>query len=368
MFAWMLGATVLTRASMTLYHVPHLALGAEMSEDYDERTRIVAIRNFFGAIGYVLVYALGFGYFFAPTEAFPNGQENAAAYPPYAITLGVIMTVTIFISAWGTRSRIPYLPQVTSDEARVRVADVFLETFEAMKNPSFRWLMFGFILIIVAVGIAGSIGLYMFTYFWELSPYQILAVLLLLPLGSMIGYVIAGRLFVWLEKRNAMIAGGVVWMVFHALPVMLFLAGWTPPNGSWALVGLLAAMLTGAGACVAQVLVGLGTGMADIADENELATGRRQEGVYFGASSFANKCSAAMGTFIAGVLLEAIGWPAGAASVGEIPQQTLLQLALWAGPFTSLVALPGVLCLRGYRLNRERVRDIQAELRESATA
>ena len=47
LFAWMLLATILTRASMTLYHVPHMALGAELSEDYDERTLLVAIRHFF---------------------------------------------------------------------------------------------------------------------------------------------------------------------------------------------------------------------------------------------------------------------------------------------------------------------------------
>ena len=63
LFAWMLLATILTRASMTLYHVPHMALGAELSEDYDERTLLVAIRHFFGAVGYILVYALGFGVF-----------------------------------------------------------------------------------------------------------------------------------------------------------------------------------------------------------------------------------------------------------------------------------------------------------------
>ena len=64
LFAWMAVFTVLTRASMTLYHVPHMALGAELSEDYDERTVLVAVRHFFGAVGFLATYVIGFGYFF----------------------------------------------------------------------------------------------------------------------------------------------------------------------------------------------------------------------------------------------------------------------------------------------------------------
>ena len=40
LFAWLTLFAVLTRGAMTLYHVPHLALGAEMTENYQERTRI----------------------------------------------------------------------------------------------------------------------------------------------------------------------------------------------------------------------------------------------------------------------------------------------------------------------------------------
>ena len=47
LFAWLLGFAVMTRASMTLFHVPHLSLGAELSEDYTERTTVVGFRYFF---------------------------------------------------------------------------------------------------------------------------------------------------------------------------------------------------------------------------------------------------------------------------------------------------------------------------------
>lgn len=368
LFAWMLAATVLTRASMTLYHVPHMALGAELSEDYDERTALVATRHFFGAIGYISVYILGFGVFFSPSTEFPNGQLNPAAYPPYALALGMLMVFTILASAFGTRKRIPYLPQAVDTGMRLRPVDVVLEAWEAMGNASFRWMMIGFVVIIVAFGVAGATGLYVSTFFWELQRYQILVVLLAGPLGSMVGYALARRFFAWLDKRDAMIAGGLIWITIHALPVPLYLIGWAPSAGTWAAAIFLASLVVLAGAAIAQLIVGIGTAMADIADENELVTGRRQEGVFFGASAFAVKCSAAFGSWFAGLVLAWIDWPTGSAIrvAADIAPDTLLLLAILTGPVTALCALPGLLCLRGYRLNRGRLKHIQEALRAAA--
>ena len=159
---------------MTLYHVPHLALGAELSEDYDERTTLVAIRQILSVSGYLIVYGLGFGLFFTPTAEFQNGQLNGEAYPPFAMILAIISMVTIFISGWGTRSRIPYLPKPPADDRKVRLLDVVTEAITTLKNRSFRWLMLGYIIIVAAYGLGTASQLYMFTFFWELSRFQIL--------------------------------------------------------------------------------------------------------------------------------------------------------------------------------------------------
>ncbi len=369
LFCWMLAATVLTRASMTLYHVPHLALGAELSTDYDERTSLVAARNTFGAIGYILVYAVGFGWFFAATPEHPNGQTNPDAYRGYAVVLGMLMTITILQSAWGTRQRIPWLaqvkPQAKTEVKRGRLPDVARESMATLGNPSFRWMMIGFILIVVAFGAAATLGLYCYTFFWQLDRFQILLVLVTGPVGSMLGYLVARRFFVWLDKRNAMIAGGVAWVTIHALPVMLYLAGWAPPLGSWSSALLLMLITVFAGVTIAQLFVGIGTAIADIADEIALHRGLRQEGVLFGASAFAIKCSAALGPFLAGLALAAISWPSGAdvRTAADVAEPTRLALAVVWGPVSTLLAIPGLLCLRGYRLNRARLREIQAALR-----
>ena len=141
LFLWMTAFVVLTRASMTLYHVPHLALGAELSEDYTERTTIVSIRYFMNFVGYLLAYYLGFGIFFADTPEFTRGQFNQEAYAPFAAILSLLMFITIIWSAWGTHSRIPHLPKVTHEVETLSAWQMFVRTFremwEALQNKSF---------------------------------------------------------------------------------------------------------------------------------------------------------------------------------------------------------------------------------------
>ena len=103
LFAWLTAFAILTRGAMTLYHVPHLALGAEMTENYNERNRIVAFRQFFSALGVAAVQIIGFGYFFHEDRGGRTAIEN---YAPFAITLAVLMVLTIWYSARGTQKEV----------------------------------------------------------------------------------------------------------------------------------------------------------------------------------------------------------------------------------------------------------------------
>ena len=59
LFIWLTAFAVLTRAAMTLYHVPHIALGAELTSNFEERTVVVSFRQGFSTIGNLASVALG---------------------------------------------------------------------------------------------------------------------------------------------------------------------------------------------------------------------------------------------------------------------------------------------------------------------
>lgn len=363
LFFWLLGMTVLCRAAMTLYHVPHSALGAELSQDYAERTVLVAMRHFFGAVAFILVYILGFFVFFIASDEYPNGQLNPAAYPPFSAWLGLIMAVTVWYSAFGTHSRIPHLPQAREGQ-RFTWRSVVGDTLLAMENMSFRWIIGGFAVIIIAFGAAGSVNLYMLTFFWAMDATQIFVVLMAGPIGSMFGYASARWFFTRFTKKSAVMIGIFIWLVAHALSVPAFLFGLLPERGSDGLMWTVALFGFVASYGIAQLLVGLGTMLADIADEHELGSHQRQEGIFFGAFSFTNKSSAALGSLIGGAVLDLIAWPTGEAirSAADVPWDTVVTLGLIWGPVSAMLAIPGIWCISRYQLTRERHEEILVTL------
>ena len=179
LFFWLITFSILTRGAMTLYHVPHIALGAELTENFVERTSIVAWRTAFGYVGGLLAAVIAFGYYFSDAR---GGRINADAYSPYSMVLAVLMVVTIWYSAWGTRREIPFLPQPTESGDRHVLRRMFRELGSAFQNHSFRWLFSGVLIVFLMVGVDGALNLYMYEYFWELTGPQILLLVVISPL------------------------------------------------------------------------------------------------------------------------------------------------------------------------------------------
>jgi Na+/melibiose symporter-like transporter len=370
LFAWLTVTVVLTRAAMTLYHVPHIALGAELSDDYEERTTVVSFRTFFSMLGGLLAYLLGLGWFFADSR---GGQVEVANYAPFALVVAILMAVTILWSAWGTRHRIPYLrtpeptPQLAFGQVLVRV---FRDLRRALENRSFRWLFGGVLILFVMIGVDSALSLYMFNYFWELPSSQTLWLFLAIPLGALIGAPFTRYLHKFINKHTTVLLGTSWFAFFELAPVLLRLAGWFPENGTPAVFAILLAvrLLMGVGAI--QSTVSFNSMMADIADQHELETHRRQEGIFFGAISFSAKGTSGLGNLVAGIGLDVIAWPRGAGvrAAADVPPETIVHLGILYGPLMAAFAVVAVWCLSHYTLTRERHAEIQAELAERRRA
>lgn len=349
LFLWLTATVLLTRAAMTLYHVPHIALGAELSTEYQERSQIVSFRYVFGFVGYFVSYFLGFAWFFRDTEEFPNGQFNVAAYEPYAISLSLLMAITIIWSGRGTHHRIPYLPSVPGPATKLSpvgiVTRMLAEIWGALNNHSFAWLFAGALVIFIMVGIDGALNLYLFEYFWELDSQAKLFVLLIYPVGIIIGSMVSPITHRYINKRTGVILGALGWAMLQIIPILLRFKGWIPENGTQELVITLVSLKILQGFLAAQSLVSFNSMLADIADEHELKTGKRQEGIFFAAASFATKTTSGIGSFIAGVGLDLINWPRGShiQSAADIPIETLAWLGLLYGPIVAGCAVFNVL-------------------------
>lgn len=360
LFLWLTLFAVLTRGAMTLYHVPHLALGAEMTEDYHERTTIVAFRQFFGTFGGAAASVIGFGYFFY------DDRLDITQYTPYALTLGALMVITIWYSAWGTEKEIPYLTVPPPKPKRNVIVQLVDELQEAFQNRSFRWLFMGVLIVFVMAGVNNSLDLYMLQYFWEFKGNQMMFLQIASVIGLILGVFFTARLHKHTNKRFGLILGTAAWAVFQVLPVVLRLLELFPDNSTTALFVTLLLMKFIQGFLLQQAFVSFGSMMADVADEHEHNFGVRQEGIFFGAISFSGKATSGFGTFIGGIGLDIIQWPRGPLikTAADIPPETLIHLGLLYGPIVAAFSIVSVWCYSHYGLTRERHARILQELQK----
>ena len=362
LFLWLTVFSVGTRAMMTLYYVPHVSLGAELSDDFNERTEVVAYRYFFSYVGGILTFAIGFVVYF------PDTQFNVEAYAPFGITLSLLMMASILVTALGTRKRIPHLPASRINRESVSVWAVLkktlLEIRSALTNRSFRWLFSGVLIVFAMVGVDNALNLHMNTYFWELQGGGNLLFFAATPVGALLGTAIASTLTRWFDKKPSVIIGTLCWALCQVIPVVLRLLGWFPENGTAELLYSLIAIKFIQGLGVVQALIAFNSMVADVVDEHELITGMRQEGIFFSSVSFSNKMTSGIGTVAAGFALAFIDWPTGAdaQTASDIGAETIAWLGLIYGPIVSGFALVSAYCYSKYGLNRQRHAEIVEEL------
>ena len=352
LFAWFLIWSILLRTFMTVYHVPHLAMGAELSKEYLERTAIMSYNNFFGWLGGPPVHKLNTVMFFAVTAQYGNALLNPEAYTALSVSNALAITLVLLASAWFTRDRIPTLPQPAPDAAKFSFASFFRDILEALRNRNYLFLLLALFALSLMLGVRGALNAYMTVYYWELSAAEFANILLIgSGAGYVFGFYFSARIHGRFDKRATIVATALLLSIFPAMPVILRLAGWFPDNGSAYLMWAIAAF--GAlGAASGSILnISVMSALADIADENAVRYGVRQEGVLYSARTFFAKLDASLGHGLAAIALAVIAFPEKA-----VPGEVEDDIVWWLGMIDSpLAIIPGIIAAAlyaQYRINQ----------------
>ena len=365
-FTWLVCFAVLTRGAMTLFHVPHMALGAELTDHFDERTRVVVARSLSATIAtaisvtayYVLVGAM-------QTAEFPDGRLNPAPYVLYAGFFGFVITAAVLISAWGTRDRIPFLAVPDEIDHEPIASAMKRDVGEALSIPSFRALFFGFSLCFLAWGVTNALGAHNALYFWHVTIEQQGLWGIATLFGIIFGMGFWRRVAERTDKKPTFLLGLAWFTVFAALPPLAKVVGWFPAESSSLYVPLF--VLTGFmfSFGISSSMVVVGSMMADITDEDDLLFQRRREGIFFGALSFAGKAATGLGVVIAGAVYDGVGLYKGLDPAVADPA-----IATRLGLVTGLVLLGlvggSLVLFLGYDLTRERQAEIRRQLEARA--
>jgi GPH family glycoside/pentoside/hexuronide:cation symporter len=351
LFYYLLAIAVLVRTFITFYEVPSTALAPELTGDYDERTRLASARHFWGWAGGIGIAVLTYGVLLVETEQYGEGQLNPEGYQSLGIVGAIVMFIAILTSALGTHRLIPTLMQ-PPPKRPVSLRKTIQETRETLSNQSF-FSLFGFgMFISMAAGLSGSMSIYLYTYFWELSAGQ---VALLVPSGflsALIGLFAAPIAAKKFGKKPAAIGLSLAAASFAPVPYLARLTEIMPANGSSELLPLLVLYNVIEITLIFTSTTLVSAMMADVVEESELKTGRRSEGIFFAARSFISKSLTGLGIMMATFLLSVIDFPR-AAKPGEVDPDIIFNLGAGYIPMIMVLYFSAIACLLLYRITRE---------------
>lgn len=360
LFLWLLVSSMLLRTFLTIYFIPYSAMGAELSTDYDERTVIAKARVTMGWFAGMLIAAGAFAFIFQP-EGGADGRLVADNYVTYGIVAAALSGVTALICVLGTRSVIPRLPTAAASQQHFSAATIFSDLITALGNDNFRITIFANLAFGMAAGVYTTINLYMGTYFWEFSSDQLAALVAPTLVATLFAFAALNRLGHRFDKPRLMCAAALGLALNSAWMIGARLLDLLPDNGH-ASIYLLQVLNTFIAVFVIVSLQVLGASlMADMLDEQELKTGKRQEGVFFAAGNFIGKATTGFGALIAGLIVELSGIAPGS-EPGTVAEPVLDIMGGLTMGIIFVLTFSAFLVFRLIRLSREDHARIRARL------
>lgn len=362
LFVWFTAFTVLMRTFTTLFAVPHLAMGAELSDDYIQRSTIMSYNNLFTFYGGFAMHCFVWFFVFDALYAAEGGQLYRPAYEPIVAFCCVLVVIAILGCAWFTRDQIPTLKSPPDDGEGFSARRLMLDAWDAVGNRHYRFLLLGLFFLSVTIGTHETLNIYMATFYWELSPFQIGWLIVNNLIGFHIGFGLTSIVHDRFDKRWTIVATAAGLSFFWSLAVTLRLFDLAPENSSWDLVVFIVTIGIFSSACGSILNISVMSALADISDEHELNTGRRQEGIFYSARTFFAKLTNGIGHVVAGFALDFyIKLPPGSVP-GEVPAETLFRLGVVDGPFAMIWGFVAAAFYAGYRIDKKYHAEIRQKL------
>jgi glycoside/pentoside/hexuronide:cation symporter, GPH family len=352
LFWYYIVVAVLFNTFYTIVNLPYTALTPELTQDYNERTSLNSFRFTFSIGGSILSLILAQIIFGVIGDA---GER-------YLILGGIcaiISTVPLYWCVFGTRKR------------SAEVADRLIST-EPESLPYFQQLRIVFtnrpFLFVIGIYLCSWLGVQVtaailpyFVVNWLRQPSSIFTAVALAVQGTALV-----MLFVWnavsakLGKKAVYFMGMGIWIIAQA--GLFFLK----PD-QFNLVFPLAIM-AGVGVSTAYLIPW--SMMPDVIELDELNTGQRREGIFYGFMVLLQKIGLAIGLFLVGQALNAAGFIESVAGQPEPiqPDSALLAIRLAIGPIPTIALILGLVLAYFYPITREVHAEILLKLQERKAA
>ena len=362
LFLWLTFFSTLVRVALTFFIVPGMSLGAELSDDYEERTSITSYRVMFSSLVGPFLLMFGLLFFFKPTTEHTNGLFNEAAYGQFALLCGVLAALAIFVSTYGTQSTIKNLPKTTNENQSTGLRSTLLNLSKAMKLVSYTSLVKYMMVVYIGLGIGMVFTTYFTTYFFELTEKELAGLPITSAIGGITALFLAPKMGRHFDKKKSVIISTFGFAFFFAAPYLLRLSNLFPENKTALLVPTYFITLWLAYSFLWIAISMTNSMMAEVVDEYESIHQDRNEGFFFSTLSFAYKCTVGFGYFFAGILLDLIQFPKQITDINKINDSAINGLGIIGGPLLLVCYLIALIFIIRYPITRETHQDIKRKI------
>ena len=338
-----LGALMLYLTGYSLFAIPYIALGTEMSDDYAERASVMAYRTFFVYLSGLIV-ASG-----APALVAVLGKDRAA-YSTMSFAAAVIAVTMLWTVFFTGQARI------VEKSSRSLAWRDWVGT--ALGNVPYLLILISKMTLQLGTAFAGAASLFFMTYVLGQGES---ALALFGSVSSVVGFLAVpmwNAILQRVERRPffmalllANIVGYVSWLFATPdEPVALF---------------VLRSILVGA-AGSGSVLVATAM-IADTIEYDRLLTGQRREGVFLGGFELVQTTSFVIGPLVVGFVLSAAGLVPGQVAAGAQPPEAIAMIRHSMGTIPAVTCVAGIALLWFYKLSAARLSELRAASNAAAT-
>ncbi len=340
---------------LTLFSIPYVAMGYEMSDDFHERTSIMAVAQWIGQWAWVI--APWFWVVMYDPSWFPNADT---ATRTLAVWVGVICMLLAMVPAvfLPIRSSLGDTHLVPLNWANFGggMREILAGFKEAFGSRPFRKLCYATFLIFNAFNTVAAFSFFIVVYhlFNGSTSAAWIWPTLFGSVGALITTFVVIPTVAWMSKqmgkKNAFMLSQGISIVGYVLLWFLMV-----PGRPWMFMFALPFFSFGIGGLFTLMM----SMTADVCDLDELATGKRREGIFGAIYWWMVKFGFAIAGLLSGAIMSLVAFTPGAAAQ---PAGAVDGLRLFYSGVPIVGTLLAMWIMRNYDLDERRAREVHAEL------
>jgi GPH family glycoside/pentoside/hexuronide:cation symporter len=346
-FWYYLIVAIFLDAAFTAVNVPYSAMTPELTHDYDERTSLSSYRLSFSIMGGVLAV------FFHTliVKAMPNAFiGNAVAASCWAILIVGANWITFFFTR---EKHYDELVKAQAEHPEDK-GPGFLEGLKiAFRNKAFVNVTIIYLLSWLAIQFVQN-NLLLYVRYWIGAESYFGFLVLAVQFSAFIFLMIWAKVSAKIGKQNVYYVGMSFWVVVE---IILFFI----QPGQIVFLFVMA-ILAGAGVSIGYLVPW--SMIPDVVEMDELETGQRREGIFYGFFVFLQKMGISLGLAMSNYVFALTGYinQVPGAALPVQPPAVLMALRIFVSLAPALILLLSFIVVHQYPITREKHAEMRAEL------